>query len=102
MTSIPASRSARAMIFAPRSWPSSPGLAIKTRIFFSAILLCDLCELCGESVGHFESLDSILEERDIEIDQQSELVPRQFQIGKNDCLMDRAYTADTFQFNYNS
>src|SRR5712692_694355 len=37
MTSIPASRSARAMIFAPRSWPSSPGLAIKTRIFFSGI-----------------------------------------------------------------
>src|SRR5919197_67061 len=33
MTSIPASRSARAMIFAPRSWPSSPGFAITTRIF---------------------------------------------------------------------
>src|SRR5215218_2372401 len=27
MTSMPASRSARAMIFAPRSWPSRPGLA---------------------------------------------------------------------------
>src|ERR1700749_171760 len=32
MTSMPASRSARAMIFAPRSCPSSPGLAKTTRI----------------------------------------------------------------------
>src|SRR4051794_5195232 len=30
---MPASRSARAMIFAPRSCPSSPGLAMTTRIF---------------------------------------------------------------------
>src|SRR6516165_6677324 len=30
---MPASRSALAMIFAPRSWPSSPGFAITTRIF---------------------------------------------------------------------
>src|SRR4051812_42650475 len=37
MTSMPASRRARAIIFAPRSWPSSPGLAIKTRIFFGDI-----------------------------------------------------------------
>src|ERR671914_484727 len=37
MTSMPASRSARAMIFAPRSCPSSPGLATTTRIFRSAI-----------------------------------------------------------------
>src|ERR1700693_4333686 len=35
MTSIPASRSARAMIFAPRSWPSRPGFATTTRIFLS-------------------------------------------------------------------
>src|SRR4029078_766903 len=34
MTSIPASRSARAMTFAPRSWPSRPGFAITTRILF--------------------------------------------------------------------
>src|SRR3954451_3831860 len=34
MTSIPASRSARAMIFAPRSCPSRPGLATTTRIFW--------------------------------------------------------------------
>src|SRR2546421_9054359 len=33
MTSMPASRSARAMIFAPRSWPSSPGFAMTTLIF---------------------------------------------------------------------
>ena len=39
MTSMPASRSARAMIFAPRSWPSRPGLAINTLIFFSAIFV---------------------------------------------------------------
>src|SRR6185437_3512386 len=32
MTSMPASRKARAMILAPRSWPSSPGLATTTRI----------------------------------------------------------------------
>src|SRR5690606_39377896 len=32
MTSMPASRSARAMTFAPRSCPSRPGLATKTRI----------------------------------------------------------------------
>src|ERR671931_2033357 len=31
MTSKPASRNARAMILAPRSWPSRPGLAIRTR-----------------------------------------------------------------------
>src|SRR5947207_3435855 len=33
MTSMPASRNARAMIFAPRSWPSSPGFATTTLIF---------------------------------------------------------------------
>src|SRR4051812_13422053 len=32
MTSMPASRSARAMTFAPRSCPSRPGLAMTTRI----------------------------------------------------------------------
>src|SRR6188508_600693 len=32
MTSIPASLSARAMIFAPRSCPSRPGFAMTTRI----------------------------------------------------------------------
>src|SRR5262252_1246396 len=37
MTSMPASRSARAMIFAPRSCPSRPGLAMTTRIFPATI-----------------------------------------------------------------
>src|SRR6266545_2515677 len=32
---MPASRSARAMIFAPRSCPSRPGFAITTRIFLA-------------------------------------------------------------------
>src|SRR5581483_8773478 len=39
MTSMPASRSARAMIFAPRSWPSRPGFATTTRIFLSVEVL---------------------------------------------------------------
>src|SRR5262245_9486519 len=43
MTSKPASRRARATILAPRSWPSSPGLATTTRILRSAIGL-SLCE----------------------------------------------------------
>src|SRR3712207_9687 len=38
MTSMPASRSARAITFAPRSWPSSPGFATRTRIFLSLML----------------------------------------------------------------
>src|SRR5918999_1274131 len=38
MTSMPASRSARAMIFAPRSWPSRPGLAMTTRIFRATVM----------------------------------------------------------------
>src|ERR1700756_3580583 len=37
MTSMPASRKARAMTLAPRSCPSSPGLATSTRILMSAI-----------------------------------------------------------------
>src|SRR5437762_3432843 len=37
MTSMPASRSARAITLAPRSCPSSPGLATSTRIFCSVM-----------------------------------------------------------------
>src|SRR5438128_145520 len=37
MISKPASRSARAMIFAPRSWPSRPGLATRMRSVRSLI-----------------------------------------------------------------
>src|SRR3954453_8175672 len=39
MTSMPASRRARAMILAPRSCPSSPGLATTTRIFRACVLI---------------------------------------------------------------
>src|SRR5947209_16206370 len=35
---MPASRRARAMILAPRSWPSRPGLATTTRIFFDVLI----------------------------------------------------------------
>src|SRR5262245_28131594 len=41
MTSMPASRNARAMTLAPRSWPSSPGLATSTRILRSAGIRVD-------------------------------------------------------------
>src|SRR5436305_5006012 len=44
---MPASRSARAMILAPRSWPSRPGFATTTRIFFSV----------GEAIGGSGILD---------------------------------------------
>src|ERR1051325_9565114 len=37
MTSMPASRRARAITLAPRSCPSRPGLATNTRIFLSAM-----------------------------------------------------------------
>src|SRR6185437_7751374 len=47
MTSIPASRRARAMIFAPRSWPSSPGLPIRTRIFPLAMTSLLINAACG-------------------------------------------------------
>src|SRR6478672_6050985 len=44
---MPASRSARAMILAPRSCPSSPGLAMTTRIFRSTWAVYG-----GENHGH--------------------------------------------------
>src|SRR5262245_54227945 len=47
MTSIPASRSARAMIFAPRSCPSRPGLATTTRIFLVEVE-ADIAASVGE------------------------------------------------------
>src|SRR6185437_2880638 len=40
MTSMPASRRARAITFAPRSWPSNPGLATNTRI--GLVMACAL------------------------------------------------------------
>src|SRR5512136_1520392 len=39
MTSNPASRSARATTFAPRSWPSRPGLATSTLSFLLMYIL---------------------------------------------------------------
>src|SRR5712692_10974006 len=109
MTSMPASRSARAMTLAPRSWPSNPGLAISTRIFFSGIvallpLLCALCVLCVERllvaiVGHDESANAIFQDRHIEIDQQSKLVPGESQISQYYCFVDRAKTIDRFELN---
>src|SRR6476620_6253063 len=54
MTSMPASRSARAMIFAPRSWPSRPGLATTTRILRAMPGSLEHLFLTGEAVlgGH--------------------------------------------------
>src|SRR3954469_8788109 len=60
---MPASRSARAMIFAPRSCPSRPGFAITTRIFWATVpqvyerevdrsrLLAGVAEPRGRAVG---------------------------------------------------
>src|SRR5213080_2041794 len=45
MTSMPASRRARAMIFAPRSWPSRPGFAMTTLIFRATE-----CEVYGDGI----------------------------------------------------
>src|SRR5947209_7138825 len=54
MTSMPASRSARAMIFAPRSCPSKPGLATTTRI-----LPLDAASTAGrDPTGHAATSDS--------------------------------------------
>src|SRR5215218_5410642 len=44
MTSNPASRSVRATIFAPRSWPSRPGLATRTRTVMNLLLACAASE----------------------------------------------------------
>src|SRR3954453_8752686 len=51
MTSMPASRSARAMIFAPRSWPSGPGLATTTRVLRSAAMARMIRGLLGGLLG---------------------------------------------------
>src|SRR5487761_2678225 len=50
MTSIPASRSARAIIFAPRSCPSRPGLATSTRILRSSAICLFRGSACTRSV----------------------------------------------------
>src|SRR5213594_2723925 len=48
MTSIPASRRARATILAPRSWPSNPGLATTTRTLRSVSSVMVLGRPAGE------------------------------------------------------
>src|ERR1700730_1289432 len=53
MTSMPASRKARAMTFAPRSCPSSPGLAMITRIFRVTGPPAFLVRLSASDDGHF-------------------------------------------------
>src|SRR5688572_23325673 len=50
MTSMPASRSARAMIFAPRSCPSRPGLATTTRILRAMPETLDDERVAGEAM----------------------------------------------------
>src|SRR5207247_2445187 len=50
---MPASRSARAITLAPRSWPSRPGLAITTRSFLDNGDFLVLAPHCAEHVAHF-------------------------------------------------
>src|SRR4051812_4090049 len=64
MTSMPASRSARAMIFAPRSCPSRPGLATTTRIF----RLEPAADISGGSLLHDELHPLIAEAVDRAVD----------------------------------
>src|SRR6187397_730134 len=58
MTSMPASRSARAMIFAPRSCPSKPGFATTTRIFRSAMRADSLGLLDLDLHAHVGRMDA--------------------------------------------
>src|SRR5215207_7229369 len=48
---MPASRSALAMIFAPRSWPSRPGLATTTRILGAGEVLIGSAAGRGQGEG---------------------------------------------------
>src|SRR3954468_9880681 len=60
MTSMPASRSARAMIFAPRSCPSRPGLATTTRILrFDTRRSLDDHRVAGEAVLDGDALEDL-------------------------------------------
>src|SRR5216117_2716149 len=72
MTSIPASRRARATILAPRSWPSNPGLATTTRTLRSVMAgslrsLIELGRPAGERtaklLAHVHDLGPITEHR---------------------------------------
>src|ERR1700704_3179922 len=61
---MPASRSARAMIFAPRSCPSRPGLATTTRIFRLPCCFGASCSavpsICDPSLLDHDSLPHLL------------------------------------------
>src|SRR5215207_1995751 len=64
MTSMPASRSARAMIFAPRSCPSSPGLATTTRILRAMAWSLDHERIAGEPVLARDPAEDLLHRLD--------------------------------------
>src|SRR5271165_5154124 len=78
---MPASRRARAITLAPRSWPSRPGLAINTRIFLSGmvdlrILSVSSVDFCGPSGELFRLLpniapNAILSHANVEIEEQT-------------------------------
>src|SRR5208283_2357134 len=110
MTSIPASRSARAIIFAPRSWPSSPGLAISTLIFFStmgrlrdfSVFSVDLCGLCG---GLFLFLlnispNPILENGNVKINEKAGHVVGQLKVSENHCFVYSGDLLNGLQFDH--
>src|ERR1051325_3129065 len=62
---MPASRNARAMTLAPRSWPSSPGFATSTRIFLS-FMFCIVAlanELPQRPIGFDERLQLCIREK---------------------------------------
>src|ERR1700685_1759831 len=50
---MPASRRARAITLAPRSWPSRPGLAMRTRIFISGMRWEGYFKILGLGNGDF-------------------------------------------------
>src|SRR5487761_581170 len=72
MTSTPASRRALATTFAPRSWPSSPALAITTRMLLMAssrpggLLICissvtaPVLQLLQRGIAQHQVLDAVL------------------------------------------
>src|SRR5215472_12742220 len=104
---MPASRSARAMIFAPRSCPSRPGLAIKTRIRLSTIekvlsaLLCALCVLCGQRCWTLNNkpAHTVLQYAYIKIDQQPDPMAGEAKVGEDDGLVNWCEALDGLQFN---
>src|SRR5579863_7930432 len=110
---MPASRKARAIIFAPRSCPSSPGFAMSTRILFSGIrfrilsLLAFLCALGVLCVKRFSALNNksshtILQNSHIEVDQKPDPVSRQSQVRQNNSLVNGCQTFDGLQLNNDS